>query len=355
MKRRGYIAEQVADVDNLRMAFWKAQRGRSSKPEVARLRETLDPCLRRLREQLLDGSRSFGPYRYFTVYDPKQRVICAAPFEDRVAHHAIMNVCAPDFEGRQLPYSYACRKGKGTFAAVEQAAAYQRRFAWYLKLDVRKYFNSIDHQLLFAMVQRMYKDQRLLNLLWKIIDSYHASDGVGVPIGNLTSQYFANHYLALADRHAVVDLRVPAYVRYMDDMFLWANDRSELLEKGAQLAAFIADRLRLRLKPFVCNKVQHGLPALGFLLFPDRVRLNRRSRDRFRAKLREDYRLLRRGEIDQGEFGRKVLACYGFISHADSRGFARSAVRREGACMESAAQGLGAACARCQKTCTWRG
>jgi hypothetical protein len=320
------VLAQVADVDNLRAAFWKAQQGKSGKADVALFRAHLDGRLQEAREQLLDGSYRFGQYRYFTVYDPKERVICAASFGERVVHHAIMNVCAADFDHRQIPHSYACRTGKGTFAAVAQAARYQQEYRWFLKLDVRKYFNSISHDVLLEKLERMYKDPGLLSLLWRIIDSYHACDGTGVPIGNLTSQYFANHYLSFADRYTLGSLRIPAYVRYMDDMLLWANDRSELLDKGLQLEAFIGSALQLQLKPFVLNKVEHGLPALGFLLYPHRIRLNRRSRQRFAEKLREDYRLLDSGEIGEAQFAGRALSLYGFIGHAESRNFARRIV-----------------------------
>jgi hypothetical protein len=335
MKRRGYITEQIADIDNLRLAFWKAQKGKSMNPEVVLFRENQDARLLEIRERLLDGSCRFGSYHYFTIHDPKKRIICAAPFAERVVHHAVMNICAIDFDNRQIPYSYACRKNRGTFAAVEQAAVYQKKYQWFLKLDVRKYFDSIDHEILFEKLQGMYKDKHLLNLFRKIIDSYHAGDGTGVPIGNLTSQYFANHYLSFADRQAVEQLRIPAYVRYMDDMLLWANDKSELLEKGKQFTRFIREHLKMELKPFVYNKVEHGLPALGFLLYPNRIRLNKRSRQRFSTKLRRNYTLLTQGEISESEFGNRALSLYGFIGHADSKGLAKHILQKIGTDIES--------------------
>ena len=211
MKRKGFILEQIADPDNLRLAFLKAQIGKSTKKDVISFREHLDTNLLQIRNQLLDGSYRCGNYHYFTVFDPKERVICAAEFSERVVHHAIMNICAVDFENKQITYSYACRKGKGTFAAIKQAACYQKKYAWFLKLDVRKYFNSIDHAILFSQLQRMYKDEAFLNLLWQIIiDSYHATDEKGVPIGNLTSQYIANHYLSYADKYLTEQLRQQA-------------------------------------------------------------------------------------------------------------------------------------------------
>jgi hypothetical protein len=330
MKRKGYMIEQIADPDNLRSAYWKAQRGKSTKRDVVAFRSNFDANIRNLSRQLLDGSCQLGNYNYFTIYDPKRRVICAAAFDERVVHHAIMNVCAQDFENRQSPWSYACRKGRGTFAALEQAARNQRRYKWHLKLDARKYFDSIDHAILFAKLQRMYKDPKLLDLFRRIIDSYHASDDKGLPIGNLTSQYFANHYLSFADKYAVEQLRIPAYIRYMDDMLLWSDDRVELSEKGRLFEQFIHDELQLLLKPPVINKTAHGLPALGFLLKPNQIRLNRRSRTRYASKLKTLINNLNNSIISEQQFAQNVLSLYGFISHAtNAAGFSRKTLNSE--------------------------
>jgi len=326
VKRKGYILEQIADPDNLRLAFWKAQTGKSCKKDVVAFREHFDGNLLQIRNQLLDGSYRCGDYNYFSVHDPKKRVICAAPFRERVVHHAIMNLCDQDFDHRQIPYSYACRRGKGTFAAVKQAASYQQKYQWYLKLDVRKYFDTIDHSILFSQLQQIYKEQRFLNLLWQIIDSYHAHDGKGVPIGNLTSQYFANHYLSFADKYITQQLRLPAYVRYMDDMLLWSNDRNELMEKGCQLEEYVSNHLLLKLKPFIINKAIHGLPALGFLFYPHEIRLNGRSRKRFASKLQLNTNLLNNNKISEEQYAKNVLPLYAFISHAKHKGFSRSVI-----------------------------
>jgi len=169
------------------LAFWKAQKGKRAQPETIRFRENLDAELARLRSALLEGPLRFGPYRSFTVHDPKERVICAAPFPDRVLHHAAMNVCHASFEAYQVYDSYACRVGKGTHKAVERARAFAGRHRHYLKLDIRRYFDSIDHEILKAQLRRRFKDWRLLDILDAIIDSYETAPGKGLPIGNLTS------------------------------------------------------------------------------------------------------------------------------------------------------------------------
>jgi retron-type reverse transcriptase len=272
MKRYGYIFEKIIDPDNLRLAFWKAQKGKSGKADVQEFRGNLDKNLLNIRNALLDGSYRFGNYHYFKIYDPKERTICAAPFAERVVHHAIMNICDTYFERHQLPASYACRRGKGVFAALEKASEYQKKYGWYLKLDVRKYFDNINHEILYNQLTRLFKDTKLLSLFRQIINSYSVASGCGNPIGNLTSQYFANYYLSSADKYAVHTLRLP-YIRYMDDMILWADSKEELQEKGLLFERFIADSLHLELKPFVLNRTSHGLPALGFIVKPSKIRL----------------------------------------------------------------------------------
>ena len=142
MKRENNLIEQIADPDNLRLAFWKARKAKDGKMEVAEYRKNLDKNLLLLRDNLLTGNVDVGNYYYFTIYDPKERKICAAAFHERVLHHAIMNVCHANFEKFQVYSSFASRLGKGTYAAIEKAKAYQQQFKWFLKLDVRKYFDS---------------------------------------------------------------------------------------------------------------------------------------------------------------------------------------------------------------------
>lgn len=260
-------------------------------------------------------------------FNPKERVICAASFEERVIHHAVMNVCAPHFENHQLPHSYACRKGKGTFAAIETARLHQRKYQWFLKLDVRKYFDSVDHETLKSLMCRMYKDKRLLQLFDRLIDSYHTRSGKGLPIGNLSSQYFANHYLAQADKYLIHTLGMKNYVRYMDDMLLWDNDRHRLQYVKECLDDFLTARLQLTLKPPVLNRSEHGLTALGFRIYPHAMSLNRRSRDRFALKIRTYIGALHTGELDYGSFMRRIWALYGFVGHATYKGFAGKVMR----------------------------
>ncbi|MEI6751739.1 MAG: RNA-directed DNA polymerase [Paludibacter sp.] len=318
MKRQGNLMASVADIENLRLAFWKARKAKDGKIEVIAYRQSLDKNLLQLHTDLLNGTLTVGNYHYFTIYDPKERKICAAAFGERVLHHALMNVCHPFFEKYQIFDSYASRNGKGQYAALERAASFQQKYKWFLKLDVRKYFDSIDHFILKSLLVKKTKDSKLLNVLFQIIDSYETDTGKGLPIGNLTSQYFANHYLAFADHFVSEKLRAKAYVRYMDDMVIWANDKDSLLKIGIELQQFIASELSLTLKPFCLNYTNKGLPFLGYMLFPNTILLNNNSRKRFTSKLKQYTYKLNNEVWNQIDYQAHVLPLFAFVKYADT-------------------------------------
>jgi len=321
MKRPGYLIEAAADMGNLELAYHKAQRGKGAKPQVFQFGKHLREHLHTLQAQILSGEVDIGGYHYFTIYDPKKRQICAAPFAQRVLHHALMNVCHPFFEKAQINDSYASRIGKGTYAALEQAKDFNGRYSWFLKLDVRKYFDSIHHGVLRTQLCKLFKDPRLLHIFDRILDSYCVEAGRGVPIGNLTSQYFANHYLSPADHFAKEVLRIPGYVRYMDDMVLWHDDKEALLELGRRFLEFTETRLKLALKPFCFNKNTAGLPFLGYLLYPETTLLAQRSRKRYIQKTAEYERNLAAGTWTQKEYQQHITPLTAFTEYANAKAF----------------------------------
>lgn len=220
MRRVGNLYERIADPENLRLAFWKACRGRRDRAEVRQYAAHLDENLAHLRQDLLREAVAVGRYRFFTVRDPKDRLICAASFPERVLHHAVMNLCEPVLERYAIPDSFACRKGKGLHSAVRRAQFFSRRFPWYLKVDVKRYFDSVDHATLLALLERRFKDPRLLRLFGALLGTYETAPGKGLPIGNLISQHCANLYLGPLDHWVKETLRVRGYVRYAGE---WAH------------------------------------------------------------------------------------------------------------------------------------
>lgn len=309
---------EIEDMDNLRLAFWKASKGKRYSASVLAYQTRLEENLRALKEDIESGTVEVGDYRYFFVFEPKKREICASAFREQVLHHAMMNRCHFIFERAQIFDSYASRRGKGTYAALDRSKIFCRRYEWYLKLDVRKFFASIDHQILKMQLAQLFKEEKLLLILFQIIDSYEASPASGLPIGNLTSQYFANHYLSGLDHYIKEKLRCKAYVRYMDDMVLWSSKKKQLLDAQKSIVAFCNDRLKLCLKPMQLNKTKLGLPLLGYRLFPYHVRLLQKSKRRFVDKTTAIYRARNTGLWDDEICQRKMLPLLAFIGYSDS-------------------------------------
>jgi retron-type reverse transcriptase len=331
MKRAGQLMAAIAEPENLRQAFLKAARGKRGKADCRAFGARLDENLATLRVELLSGQVRVGDYHQFKIFDPKERTICAADFRQRVLHHAVMAVCEPVLERAAVFDSYACRKGKGRLAAVERASGYARRHDWFLKMDVRKYFASIDHLLLERLLERRFKDPAVLALFGVIIRSHETAPGRGLPIGNLTSQHFANYYLAPLDRFIKERLRRRAYLRYMDDFVVWGGTREELKGVRERVREFLAEELKLELKAEPClNRTAMGMDFLGYRLFPGTLRLARRSKVRFSRKFRAYERAFVEGEWGEAELQRRVQALLAFVMPADSAAFRRHVLERFG-------------------------
>jgi len=321
MKRAGNLTDLVAMPDNILLAFCKARLGKSDKHEVRAFAARLWQETIGLSNELLSATVAFGPYRSFKVYDPKERTIRVAPFRDRVCHHALMNVCEPVLERYLIEETYACRKGKGMHKAVLRAQQCSRRYAWYVKMDVRKYYDSVDHERLLTLLARRFKDTRLLHVFARLIGSYETCQGKGLPIGNLTSQHFANQYLGVLDHHVKETLGAAGYIRYMDDFVVWDDDKGRLKAVKASVQSFLGDDLRLTLKDDVqINRSARGMPFLGCRVYPDRICLTPESKSRFARKLRRYDKELRNGTRDENDVARRVQALCAFVRFADSHG-----------------------------------
>ena len=310
MQRAGRLLERIATPENILEAYLKARRGKSRRDDVRGFTANLEAEIATLCDDLLAGRCRFDRYRAFRIYDPKERLIHAAPFRDRVLHHAMMNVCEPFFECRQIFDSYACRKGKGTRAALFHARDFARRYPCFLKLDVRRYFPSIRHDILQPMLGRIFKDPHLLNLFDAVLRGAPSGEGIGLPIGNLTSQYFANHFLTPLDQYVKRQLRVPGYVRYMDDFILWGDSTRDLVAWEREARAFCTTQLGLVLKPACINHSTVGVPFLGFVVLPGELRLSSRSCRRARRKYRVCLARLNRGILDQARAATTVRSIF---------------------------------------------
>lgn len=322
MKRYGYLFEQIATFDNLLLAAKKALRDKKDRLPVAEFYFHLETELLQLEEELRTNTYVPCTYRTFMVYEPKPRKICAADIRDRVLHHALCDVLEPIFEAFSISDSYACRKDKGTHRALRRAQRFSRNYRYFLKLDVRHFFETVDHQRLKELLARKFKDRRLLDLLAQIIDHPlpEGQPGKGLPIGNLTSQHFANFYLGYADHFIKDELGVRSYLRYMDDMLVFGDDKEELHWILAAVRRFLTEYLLLELKEeaVVLAPVSQGISFLGFRLFPGLIRLQRSGWTRFRRRLRERECAYREGALDECGLVQSAQSLLGYIQHANT-------------------------------------
>jgi len=302
---------QLLSWDNLLLAYHKASKGKRGQPNVAAFEYRLEDNLIQLQHELQTQTYLPGPYTSFYIHEPKRRLISAAPFRDRVVHHALCNQIEPLFERLFIADSYANRVGKGTHRALDHAQQFARKYRYVLQCDVQQFFPSIDHALLHATLARRISDPDVLGLCDQILASamtysppgagvlseeyqmaYFPGDDLfaalrprGLPIGNLTSQFWANVYLNDFDHFVKRELCAPS-LRYVDDFLLFGDDKTMLWEWKSALISRLS-RLRLTIHPGAHPRpVEEGFPFLGFHVFPERRRLKRRKGVYFVRKLR---------------------------------------------------------------------
>lgn len=330
--------------DNLLLSFRAAAAGKRGSASVARFEYRLGENLLRLQRLLQTQRWRPGPYFRFEVHEPKRRVISAAPFADRVVHHALMNVTAQRFERSFSPFSYANRLGMGTHRAVQRVGALCATHPWALRLDVRQHFQSIDHAVLLAALERRLPEPALRELVRHIVGSGGEPHGAdyealglpeddllaacrprGLPIGNLTSQCWSNVYLDPLDQFITRQLGCTGYARYVDDMALFAPDKQTLNEWGVAVRSFALTRLRLRLHAHSAQpqRTAAGVPWLGLVVYPDHQRLKSRKVVATTRALTRAWQAWQAGETGFDTFDARVQ---GWVAHA---GHARSWRLRE--------------------------
>ena len=269
MKRYRDLYEKICSFENLRAAAYRARKGKRYRPDVLAFHYDLENQLFGLREELVSETYQPGSYRTFPIRDPKPRMISAADYRDRVVHHAICQVIEPVFERCFIFDSYANRIGKGTHKAVNRCVYFARRHPFVLKCDIQKYFPTIDHEILKERINRKIKCHKTLRLISKIIDNSNPQEKVlqyfpgddlfspithrrGIPIGNLTSQFFANVYLNGFDHFVKEMLCCQAYLRFADDFLVFGDDKKWLHFILNEMQKYL-NQLRLKLHPAKCQ------------------------------------------------------------------------------------------------------
>lgn len=288
-----------------------------------------------LYRDLKSGTYRHGGYKGFWIHDPKLRRIHKATVRDRVLHHAVFRVLNPLFEPTFIPTSFSCRVGKGTHKGVLKAKEMIRavsrnntRRCYALKCDVRKFFDSIDHDVLLRILHRRIKDPKVMELMHEIVESFTASrpnlfERRGVPIGNLTSQIFANIYMNEFDQFMKHRLRVSHYVRYTDDFVIFSEDRIYLEGLLHPMQEFLRLELRLELHPKKIHLMKHlrGVDFLGYVILPHHTQLRTKTKRRIPKKLRQAVTRYKNGEINELTLRSTFGSYMGVFSHADAYDF----------------------------------
>lgn len=293
---------ELCSPENLFLAYQKARKGKTTKEYVIEFEENLLENLAQLRNELLFHSYRPKPLKTFIIRDPKVRKISKSHFRDRIIHHAVCNIIEPYFERHFIYDSYANRKRKGTLKAIKRFNDFSRKVsrnhtqrAYALKADIKQYFETVDHKTLKTIIQTEIKDKRVLWLISVILSNYESKiSNQGMPLGNLTSQFFANVFLNELDQFVKHQLRVKYYVRYVDDFVLFHNSKEVLAEQTAQIDSFLKENLKLKLHPEKSKIIPlyRGVEFLGLKIFPHHKILRRKNLRRFQRKLQaltDDY------------------------------------------------------------------
>ncbi len=330
---------QIYDIDNLYLAHRKARRGgKRKRPMVAAFEHELGENLLRLHQELATETYQPLPYHTFTLVERKERTISAAHYRDRVVHHALMNVIQPIFDARFIHDSYACRKGKGTHRALDRAQQFARQHRFALKCDVREFFPSVDHAILRDLLARHIACAPTLRLIDSILAGgagilahrytpvlFPGDDLLaiirprGLPIGNLTSQHWANVYLHQLDRFVKQSLHCPAYVRYSDDFLLFSDSKAELRAWRAEIVDHLATlRLTLHADGTQVFPVRDGIPFLGWRVFPHYRRLRRDNLRHALRRLRRQQAAMEAGDLTPTDLSRSVQAWVAHLEHGNT-------------------------------------
>lgn len=319
------IFSRTVSPESLFSAWETFRQEKRGKKDVMKFESNLEHNLFSLHRDLTSGSYRHGAYVPFTIFDPKQRLIHKASVRDRIVHHAVFAALNPIFEPTFIAHSFSCRVGKGTHRGVDSLETILRKVSrnytnscFALKCDIHRFFASVDHDIVLALLQKKIKDERVAHLLQEIIQSFPA----GIPIGNLTSQLFANVYMYEFDQFMKHILKVKHYIRYTDDFVIVAEDESHLQSLLPHIKAFLRYHLRLQLHPHkvTIRKYRQGIDFLGYILLPHHRVLRTKTRRRIFRKLHEKSDLVSQGICSPESFEQSLQSYLGVLSHANTYG-----------------------------------
>jgi retron-type reverse transcriptase len=318
--------EHIIDFENLYHAFREASTGKRYRWESLKFKNNLEENLIILQNELEWDMYKPDHYRQFIIKEPKQRLISAPTFRDRVVHHALCRIIDPVFENRMIYETFACRFGKGTHAAVRHiqkcARKAQRKWGGYyvLKCDIKSFFPSVDHDVLMDIMRRHISDKKTLNLIGVIIRSYESpyQDGKGIPIGALTSQLGANIVLTPFDHWMKEDNHAEFYARYMDDFIILHNDKKYLWELLCKIENYLHDNLKLTLNPKTgIFPGKNGIDFCGYRVWPTHIKPRKSTLKRAKKRLQKMTFMYKTNPKIFEHAKASIMSFMGYIRHCD--------------------------------------
>ncbi|OGG95843.1 hypothetical protein A3E04_02250 [Candidatus Kuenenbacteria bacterium RIFCSPHIGHO2_12_FULL_42_14] len=321
-----YKYEEIVSIDNLLLAWQEFLRGKRKKYDIQEFSLRLMDNLFSLHRDLIHHTYKHGGYQEFKINDPKPRVIHKAAVSDRLVHHALHRLLFPFFDKIFIADSYSCRRHKGTHRAANgfrkyfyQASQNNTTSCWVLKCDIRKFFANIDHQVLTKILTTYIPDKNILKLLETVIESFSTIQDkrLGLPLGNLTSQLFANIYLNTFDQFIKHNLKAKFYLRYADDFVFLSADKDWLEKQISEVGRFLSDELKLELHPdkIFLKTLASGVDFLGLVNFPDHRILRTSTKRRMIRKIKEKEKDLAIGLIGRDKFYETVNSYLGMLKH----------------------------------------
>lgn len=309
---------------SIQNAYTLAKKGKRFKNEIIQYRLDLYENLKLLHDELETKSYKTGEYKKFYVYEPKKRLIEALPFHDRICHHAICNIIEPIFEKSFIYDSYACRSRKGMHSGACRVQHFMRvakrnwEEVWILKGDIRKYFESVYHKILYEIIRKKIKCKDTLWLINEVITS-KKNENKGIPIGNLTSQLFANIYLNELDQYIKRELKIKYYARYMDVFVILYNSKEGLKEVLNKIRNFLSEKLKLELNSKTnIFPLSQGVNYLGYRIFPTHMLLREKSKKKMKRKMKAFQEKYKNGQITLEQITRSVVSWKGHAKHAST-------------------------------------
>lgn len=326
------LFNKIIEPENLFWAWEEFRKGKGKKSDVLKFERNLEQHIFELHRELRAKKYKHKGYSDFFISDPKLRHIYKASVRDRVLHHAIYQILNPIFEPMFIPTSFSCRIGKGNHKGVKELGKIIRKVSqnytrpcYVLKCDVRKFFDTIDHAILLSLIKKKIEDTGTLDLIEEVTESYVSSYSnlftrVGLPIGNLTSQLFANIYMNEFDQFMKKTLKVEHYARYTDDFIIIARDKTYLEQIIKPITEFLYSHLKLQLHPEKVDviKISKGVDFLGYVLKPHHILVRKLTLGRIKRKLRIKFNAYKNGEIPEESFKQTFASYLGLLSHAST-------------------------------------